>query len=97
MYAAALRVEARVPDVQSLKEKRHRIQAVFTVLNKKFPVSVSEVDYQDLWQRTAIGVAVVAPQAGQLDRILHSVERTLRHQDGIEVLEIEVAHMERDR
>ena len=96
MHAAAIRVEARVPDTHSLKEKRHKVKSVLRAVTKKFPVSASEVDYQDLWQRTSIGVAVVAPQAGQVDRILHSVERVLRDHDHLDVLGVERSYLAED-
>ncbi len=95
MYAAALRAEIRLPDTHSLKEKRRKMRALFNMLSTTFPVAVSEVDHQDLWQRTTIGVAAVAPQASQLERLLRSVERSLHRHHGIEVLEVAVSHMER--
>lgn len=94
MYAAALRVELRLPGVQSLKQKRRLIKGLSAALVKRFPVSVAEVDHQDLWQRATMGVAVVAPQAGRLDRLLHSVERYLRSNGEFEVLEVVLYHME---
>lgn len=97
MHAAAIRVEARVPDTHSLKEKRYKVKSVLRSLTAKFPVSVSEIDHQDLWQRTSIGVAVVAPQAGQVERILHSVERILRDHHHLDVLDVERAYLEGDR
>ena len=68
-----------------------------TVMNQldKLGVSAAEVDYQDTWQRATIGVAVVAPQHGQLQRLLHTVERSLRAVDEIELLEVHVSHLER--
>lgn len=96
MHAAAIRVEARIPDTHSLKEKRYKVKSVLNAVTKKYPVSVSEVDHQDLWQRTSIGVAVVAPQAGQAERILHSVERLLREHSLLDVLGIERAYLERE-
>jgi len=94
MHAAAIRVEARVPDTHSLKEKRHKVKSVLRAVSAKFPVSVSEVDNQDLWQRTSIGVAVIAPQAGQVDRILHSVEKILREHEHLDVLGVERSYLE---
>ena len=94
MHAAAIRVEARVPDTHSLKEKRHKVKSVMRAVATKFPVSVSEIDYQDLWQRTSIGIAVVAPQAGQVDRILHSVEKILREHDHLDVIGVERSYLE---
>lgn len=97
MHAAAIRVEARVPDTHSLKEKRHKVKSVLRSVTSKFPVSASEVGHQDLWQRTSIGVAVIAPQAGQVDRILHSVEKVLREHDHLEVIGVARSYLEGDQ
>lgn len=94
MHAAALRAEIRLPDTHSLKEKRRKMRTVMNRLDK-LAVSVAEVDYQDTWQRSTIGVAVVAPQHGQLQRVLHTVERSLRSIDEIELLDVYVSHLER--
>lgn len=94
MYAAALRVELRVPNVQSLKEKRHTMRSLISYLTTKHPVSVAEVDHQDLWQRATLGIAVVAAQAGHLERIIHTVERGMRARTDIEVLEVGVSYLE---
>ena len=96
MHAAALRAELRIPAVRSLKEKRHRLSMVTTDLRKSFPaIGISEVDHQDQWQRATIGVVVVAPQAGHLQRLLHSIERQLGARSDIELLEVGISHIER--
>lgn len=94
MHAAALRAEIRLPDTHSLKEKRRKMRMVMNQLNK-LGVCAAEVDFQDTWQRATIGVAVVAPQHGHLQRLLHTVERSLRSVDEIELLEVHVSHLER--
>ncbi len=94
MHAAALRIELRIRDAQSLKEKRHVIKSVSSHVARTVGVSVAEVDHQDLWNRATLGVAAVAPQASQLDRILHSVERHVRERRDIELLAVAVSHME---
>ena len=94
MYAAAMRVELRMPDTHSLKEKRSKVRHLTTHLTKKFPVAVAEVGFQDQWQRTSLGVVTVAAQAGQLRRLLHTVERAIDGHDGFEVLEVGVSYLE---
>lgn len=94
MYAAAIRLELRIREAHSLKEKRRILKSVIADLRRTFEVSVAEVDYQDLWQRTAIGVALVAPQPGHLDRVIHSLERRLEARTDIEVLGTAVDHLE---
>ncbi len=94
MHAAAVRLEIRIPGVRSLKGKRRVLKALTAVLSNTFPVAVSEVGYQDQWQRSTVGVALVAPQAGQLDRLIHGVQRLLLDHPEIELLEMGVAHLE---
>lgn len=94
MYAAALRVELRIRDAHSLKEKRHVIKSVSSHVVRKFGVAVAEVDHQDLWNRATLGIAAVAPQASHLDRILHTVERHLRERRDVELLAVAVSHLE---
>ena len=94
MHAAALRAEIRLPNTHSLKEKRRKMRTVMTRLDR-LGVSASEVDYQDTWQRATVGVAIVAPQHSHLQRVLHSVERSLRSLDEVELLEVAISHLER--
>ena len=94
MHAAALRLELRIPGVRSLKGKRRVLKALNALLSSTFPVAVSEVGYQDQWQRSTIGVALVAPQAGHLDRLIHGVQRLLLDHPDVELLEMGIAHME---
>jgi hypothetical protein len=46
-------------DAHSLKEKRAVLQRILTRLKQKFNVSVAEVGFQDVWQRTKIAIVVV--------------------------------------
>jgi uncharacterized protein YlxP (DUF503 family) len=52
--------ECIIYDTHSLKEKRAVLQRILTRLKQKFNISVSEVDYQDAWQRTKIAIAAVS-------------------------------------
>ncbi len=56
----AAECECIIHDAHSLKEKRAVLQRVMTRLKQKFNVSVAEMDYQDLWQRTVIAIVVVS-------------------------------------
>jgi len=93
MHAAALRIELRLSEVRSLKTKRALLRPVIRRL-KAMELSVSEVDHQDSWQRATLGVAVVAPQVGRLEEVIAVVQRSLLNDPTIEVMEIDVTHME---
>ena len=94
MYAAAMRVELLLRGVGSLKEKRHVVSSLVAHLAEGMRVGVSEVDHQDKWQRSTIGIAAVAPQAGQLDRIMVSVRKAIERRPGVEILDYSISHLE---
>lgn len=94
LHAAALRIDLRLRDVHSLKSKRRRITRLSSALRQAFPVAVSEVDYQDLWQRAAVGVGIVSPHASQLEMAVHSVRRFLERWEEVEVLSVGVSYLE---
>jgi uncharacterized protein len=52
--------ECIIYNAHSLKDKRAVLQRVMTRLKQKYNVSVSEVDFQDTWQRSKIAIAVVS-------------------------------------
>ncbi|MGJ7921020.1 DUF503 domain-containing protein [Neobacillus sp. LXY-4] len=60
MIVGLARIECIIYDVHSLKEKRAVLQRILTRLKQRFNVSAAEVDFQDVWQRTAIAITSVA-------------------------------------
>lgn len=70
-----MRVELHLPASHSLKEKRAVVRPLLDGCRHRFGVSVAEVDHQDLWQRAAIGVAVVSSSPRRAAEVLDSVER----------------------
>lgn len=68
-------VELHLPSVTGLKEKRGYVKSIVAALRDDLEASVSEVGWQDLWQRAALGVAIVASSASGVDRALERVVR----------------------
>ena len=71
MVVGLLSIELHVTGARSLKDKRMVLRRVKDRL-KKFNVAVSEVDYQDLWQRAALAVVTVSTDQDRADRELAS-------------------------
>lgn len=94
MHAAALRVELLLPGAQSLKEKRSMLRPVVEGLRRTASLSVAEVGHQDAWQRSVLGVAVVAPDSAHLERLLDNALRFLDRRFDIEVLSSEITYLE---
>ena len=49
--------------------------------------AVAEVDHQDLWQRAALGVAVVSGEHGQVDELLQTVRGIVESRPDVVVID----------
>ncbi len=67
--------ELRLDDAHSLKDKRHYVKSLKDRLRGKFNVAVSEIDYQDVWQRGLIAAVTVSPDQARAELVLQLVER----------------------
>jgi uncharacterized protein YlxP (DUF503 family) len=90
MLVALERLDLRIPGCGSLKEKRHVVKTLTNAIRTKFNVSVAEVDHQDLWQRTALAVAVVSGEGYHARRVLHEVERLVERWGEVELIDAEL-------
>jgi uncharacterized protein YlxP (DUF503 family) len=90
MFVGIARYDFLVPGSTSLKDKRQALRHVVGGLRAKFNASVAEVDYQDLRQRGAIGVSCISESSYHARKMLREIERFVRNQYAIEVLEASV-------
>lgn len=72
MIIALLTVELFIPTARSLKEKRMVLRRIKDRVSK-FNVAVSEVEHQDLWQRSGLAVVTVSTDQAHADRELAAV------------------------
>jgi hypothetical protein len=86
LHSAVLEVELHLPESRSLKEKRSVLRHLLDTSRRRFGVSASEVDHQDLHQRAGLAFAVVAPTAGRVDEVLDRVERFVWSEPRVAVL-----------
>ena len=75
MFVGIVRIELHVPAARSLKDKRQVVRGLKDRIREHARAAVAEVEFQDLWQRAALGVAVVAGDAGQVRDLLQVVRR----------------------
>ena len=68
-------IELYLPGVRSLKAKRGVIRSLTARLHQEFNVACGEVDYHDIWQSAAVGVAVVSTTAAHAKNVLDNVAR----------------------
>ena len=89
MFIGIGRYELFIPASTSLKDKRQVLRSVSQTVARKFNVSIAEVEFQDLWQRAALGVSCVAESAGHCRKVLQEVERSIGRSaiDGAEIID----------
>ena len=87
MIVAVERFDLRIPGAHSLKQKRHVTKTLTAHLRQTFAVSVAEIEYQDLWQRAAIAVALVGAEEYHLRRVLQEIEKRVDAWAEIEVID----------
>ena len=91
MVVGVCTLELHLPGVDSLKGKRQILLSLKERIQRKFNVSIAEVDGQDLWQRAVLGVACVANEQRHTNQVLASVLNFVRANPSVELMR---QHME---
>lgn len=74
----------------SLKDKRKIVQAIIARIRSKYNISITEVDYHDLWQRSLIGFTAVINNSSGIDAVISTIEKTVySFEDEVELLLID--------
>ena len=63
-------MELHLPDVGSLKGKRHALKGLKERVRARYEVSVAEVDHHDLWQRATLAIAYVSHDARHASEVV---------------------------
>jgi uncharacterized protein YlxP (DUF503 family) len=81
MPVCLLTLELYIPDARSLKDKRQVIQSLKDRLRGHYNVAVAELEYQDVWQRSVIGVVSISGNqrylAQAIEKVAQESERML--------------------
>jgi uncharacterized protein len=81
MPIGLLTLEIHIPDARSLKDKRQVLRSLKDRLRAHFNVAVAELEHQDLWQRSRIGVVSISGDGKHLEEsfaaIIAESERVL--------------------
>ncbi len=75
-----------IPGALTLKDKRQIIQSMIARI-RKLNVSIAEIDYQDQWQRSRLGMAVVSNSNAYLDSIEAEIIKLIETQYPVEIVE----------
>ena len=70
MPVGLLTLELHIADAQSLKDKRQVLRSLKDKLRQKFNVAVAELDHQDVWQRSVVGVVTLSTEEKHVREVL---------------------------
>jgi uncharacterized protein YlxP (DUF503 family) len=73
MPIGLLTLEIHIPDARSLKDKRQVLRSLKDRLRGHFNVAVAELEHQDLWQRSVVGIVGIASDERFLEQSLQAV------------------------
>jgi len=84
MVVGLLTLELHFPHARSLKDKRAEVQGLKDRVRRRFNAAVAELDHQDVWQRTRIGIVTVNAQTSVVEAVLDQILRDVEsHLNGL--------------
>jgi len=73
MPIGLLTLEIHIPDAQSLKDKRQVLRSLKDGLRAHYNVAVAELEHQELWQRSRVGVVSISGDSKYLEESLEAI------------------------
>jgi uncharacterized protein len=73
MPVGLLTLELYIPEAHSLKDKRQIVRSLKDRLRRRFNVAVAELEYQEVWQRSIIGVVTLSNAEQHVEESLQLV------------------------
>ncbi len=90
MIVGLLTVDLHIPASNSLKSKRMVIKSLTDRIKNKFNVSVAEVDAQNLWQRSVIGISIVANETMIINKVFERIRTIINDNHSVELIDATV-------
>ncbi len=92
MVIGFLTLEIYLPYSHSLKEKRKTLNSLKDRLKKKYNVAFAELDYQNKWQRSKIGVVSLNNLKRVVENIFHKIILDVEEKIDGEILHQEIQY-----
>ena len=89
MVVGILTLKLYLGEASSLKEKRRVLKSLLDKLKARFNISVAEVDTQDAWHFSTIGIALVSNDGVHKDRTLTAVINFIEKLGRAEIIEVQ--------
>ena len=73
MAVGLLTLELHLMEAHSLKDKRQVLRSLKDRLRQNFNVAVAELDFEDTWQRSVVGVVTLSNEEQHVEEALQKV------------------------
>ena len=73
MPIGLLTLEIHIPDARSLKDKRQVLRSLKDRLRAHYNVAIAELEHQELWQRSRVGVVSISGDSKYLEESLEAI------------------------
>lgn len=90
MIVGILGVEIIIYESNSLKEKRHVVKSLIERLRNKFNISIGEMDYLDLWNKSYIGISLISNDKKVIDGTISKVIDFIDKDDRVEIIKTDI-------
>lgn len=87
MLVGICQIELHIPASDSLKSKRIVLKSLIKRIQNKFNVSVAEVDFNDKWQRSIVGISIVANERRFIDQALAQIMNLVDDNHDVEIID----------
>ena len=94
MPIGLLTLEIHIPDARSLKDKRQVLRRLKDRLRAHFNVAVAELEHQELWQRSRIGVVSISGDGKHLEESLEAIAAESERILGRDLVSRDIAYFE---
>ncbi|MDW5300093.1 MAG: DUF503 domain-containing protein [Sedimentibacter sp.] len=86
MTVGTCEIEILIYESNSLKEKRHVLKSIIERIKVRFNASVAEVDYNDLWNKSMIGIAVVSNSKNLCESAISKIINFIDNDERVEII-----------
>jgi len=93
MVVGVIRMDLRLFDIHSLKQKRSQVSRLLHRMRSKFPVSVAEVGCLDLLQRTVLGASMTAGNEAIIQSVFKNLEEEIYSSGMTEVIDLDIEYL----
>ncbi len=90
MIIGYLGLDIYLPASHSLKEKRKQLNSFRDRLKKKHNVAFAELDFQDKWQRSKLGIITINSKKHVVENILQAIIREAEERIEGEILQKDI-------